>query len=75
MAGLLLHDGSSLDAERKENGLPPAVKSSFKKKKKGNTEIDSEVTEPTMCDEARNDWAIVSGGAALTDQVQSQVAK
>ena len=30
--GLLFHDGSSPEAERKENVLPPVVKSSVKKK-------------------------------------------
>lgn len=42
----------SLGAERKENVLPPAVKSSLKKKKKAkNTEMDSEVTKPEISDE------------------------
>lgn len=41
----------SLGAERKENVLPPAVKSSLKKKKAKNTEMDSEVTKPEISDE------------------------
>lgn len=32
MVGLFFHDGNSLDAERQESALHPAVKSSFKKK-------------------------------------------